>query len=151
LRLFAQPSADTLPPARPGQPINALVTAGAKDQIFRRRPAVCRLRLVSFREMKVPSLLALDAGHCPISESRIGFSIQGYPNRKAAGYIVSNDLNSGNRFATGPLPHGLKAFSAKRPVVQADRFEFYHLKLLLETKAFRGRANRRRLTFLPDS
>jgi hypothetical protein len=32
------------------------------------------------------------------------------------------------------LPHGLKAFSAKRPIVQADRFEFYHLKLLIGNK-----------------
>jgi len=82
----------------------------------------------------VPSLLALDAGHGPISQSRIGFSVQGYPDRKAAGHIVSNDLNSGNRLATGPLPHGLKAFLAKRPIVQADRFEFYHLKLLIRNK-----------------
>jgi hypothetical protein len=85
--------------------------------------------------MKVPSLLALDAGHGPIGQSRIGCSVQGYPNRKAAGSIVSNDLNSGNRFATGPLPYGLKAFFAKRPIVQADRFEFYHLKLLIRNKS----------------
>jgi hypothetical protein len=95
---------------------------------------VCRLWSTSFCEMKVPSLLALDAGHGPISQSRIGFSVQGYPDRKAAGHIVSNDLNSGNRLATGPLPHGLKAFLAKRPIVQADRFEFYHLKLLIRNK-----------------
>jgi hypothetical protein len=30
--------------------------------------------------MKVPSLLALDAGNRAIGDSLIGFSIQGYPN-----------------------------------------------------------------------
>jgi hypothetical protein len=78
--------------------------------------------------VKVPPRLALDAGHSAIGDSLVGLSIQGYPNRKAARRTTSDDLNATNGLAARPLPYGLKAFFAERPVVQADRFEFRHLK-----------------------
>jgi hypothetical protein len=78
--------------------------------------------------MKMPPLFALNAGYGAIGNSLFGYSIQGYPNWKAARYIVSKDLNSGNGCATGPLPHGVKAFFAECPIAEADRFDFRHLK-----------------------
>jgi hypothetical protein len=84
--------------------------------------------VASFCEVKVPPRLALDAGHGAIGDSLVGLSIQGYPNRKAARRTTSDDLNATNGLAAWPLPYGLKAFFAERPVVQADRFEFRHLK-----------------------
>jgi hypothetical protein len=81
--------------------------------------------------MEVPSLLALNAGHRAIGDSLVGLSIQRYPNRKAPGPAVSDDLNATNGLAARPMPHGLKAFFAERPVVQADRFEFHHLKTIM--------------------
>jgi hypothetical protein len=78
--------------------------------------------------MEVPSLLALNAGHRAIGDSLVGLSIQRYPNRKAPRPAVSDDLNATNGLAARPMPHGLKAFFAKRPVAQSDRFEFHHLK-----------------------
>jgi hypothetical protein len=75
--------------------------------------------------MEVPSLLALNAGHRAIGDSLVGLSIQRYPNRKAPRPAVSDDLNATNGLAARPMPHGLKAFFAKRPVAQFDRFEFH--------------------------
>jgi hypothetical protein len=78
--------------------------------------------------MKVPPLLALDAGHGAIGKSLVGLTIQGYPDRKAARRATSDDLNATNGLAARPLPYGLKAFFAECPIVQADRFEFHHLE-----------------------
>jgi hypothetical protein len=78
--------------------------------------------------MKVPPLLALDAGHRAIRKSLVGRSIQRHPDRKATWRAVSDDLNAANRLATGPLPNGLKAFLAERRITEANRFEFRHLK-----------------------
>jgi hypothetical protein len=76
--------------------------------------------------MKVPSFLALDAGHGAIGDSLVGLSIQGYPNRKAARRATSDDLNATIGLAARPLPYSLKAFFAECPIVQADRFDVLH-------------------------
>jgi hypothetical protein len=74
--------------------------------------------------MEVTSLLALNAGHRAIGDALVGLSVQRYPNRKAARRAISDDLNATNGLAARPLPYGLKAFFAERPIVQTDRFEF---------------------------
>jgi hypothetical protein len=50
----------------------------------------------SFYQVKISSLLALNAGHRAIGKSLVGRSIQRHPNRKAAGHIIPNDLNAAN-------------------------------------------------------
>jgi hypothetical protein len=83
--------------------------------------------------MELAPLLALNARYRTISESFIGFAVQGYPNWKAARHVISEYLNASHGFATRPLPHGLEAFFAERRIVNADRFGSHHLKYL-ETK-----------------
>jgi hypothetical protein len=80
----------------------------------------------SFYQVKISSLLALDAGHRTIGKSLVGLAIQRHPNQKAAGHIIPNDLNAANGLAARPLPHGLKAFFAESRVAQSDSFYVLH-------------------------
>src|ERR1700691_6406816 len=80
----------------------------------------------SFYQVKISSLLALDAGHRTIGKSLVGLAIQRHPNQKAAGHIIPNDLNAANGLAARPLPHGLKAFFAESRVAQSDGFYILH-------------------------
>ena len=80
----------------------------------------------SLYQVKISSLLALDAGHRTIGKSLVGLAIQRHPNQKAAGHIIPNDLNAANGLAARPLPHGLKAFFAESRVAQSDSFYVLH-------------------------
>lgn len=76
--------------------------------------------------MKVPLHLPLYAGHGTISDPFFGLSIQRYPDGKASGRAISEDLNAGNGLASWPLPYGFKAFVSKGGIVQSNRFKFRH-------------------------
>jgi hypothetical protein len=80
----------------------------------------------SFYQVKISSLLALNAGHRAIGKSLVGRSIQRHSNRKAAGRIGSDDLNATNGLAARPLPHGFKAFFTESRIAQSDRFDVLH-------------------------
>jgi hypothetical protein len=76
--------------------------------------------------MKLSSLLALDADHRAIGNSLVGLSIQRHPNGKAAGRIVSNDLNATNGLTARPLSNCVHAFFSERRVGQPDCLRFSH-------------------------
>lgn len=68
------------------------------------------------------ALLALDADHRAVSNFLVGCPAQRHPNRKTTRRIVSNDLNTGYGFATGPLSNCLQALFSKRRVAQSNCF-----------------------------
>ena len=83
-------------------------------------------RSASFGQMKLSSLLALDADHRAIGDFHVGLPIQRHPNRKAAGRIVSKDLNATNGLTARPLSNGVQAFFSERRVGQSDCLRFSH-------------------------
>jgi|ERR1700722_12032772 hypothetical protein len=93
----------------------------------------------------MPSLLTLDADHRTISDSPVCISVQGDTDRKAGRAIVPNDLNAADCLAAGPLSNGLQALFPESSVAHSDRFEFRHLKQIMETKgaATAGKVRRR--------
>ena len=82
----------------------------------------------SFCQVKMSSLLTLDAGHRAIGDSLVCLSVQGDTDRKAGRAIVTNDLNAADGLAIRPLSNGLQALFSESPVAHSDSFEFSHLK-----------------------
>jgi hypothetical protein len=80
----------------------------------------------SIRQMKMSSLLALDADHRAIGDFHVGLPIQRHPNRKAARCVVSNDLNATNGLTARPLSNGVQAFFSERRVGQSYYLRFSH-------------------------
>jgi hypothetical protein len=56
----------------------------------------------------------------------VGLPKQRHPNGKAAGRIVSKDLNATNGLAARPLSNGVQAFFSERRVAQSDCLRFSH-------------------------
>jgi hypothetical protein len=97
---------------------------------FRRGPRLG----ASFRQVKMPALLTLDAGHRTISDSLVCLSVQGDTDRKAGRAIVPNDLNAADCLAAGPLSDGLQALFSESSVAHPDCSKSCHLKHFLEAK-----------------
>jgi hypothetical protein len=74
------------------------------------------LRRASFRQVKMPALLALNADDGTVSGFLVGLPIQGHADRKACRRVVSDDLNARNGLAPGPMSNGIQALSSERPV-----------------------------------
>jgi hypothetical protein len=77
---------------------------------------------VSFGQVKMPTLLALDAADSAIGGSLVGLPVQRHPDRETARRVVSNDLNAANGFASGPVSDGLQALFSESPVAHSDCF-----------------------------
>jgi hypothetical protein len=73
-------------------------------------------------QVKMPSLLALNADHRAIGDFLVGLPVQRHPDRKADRRIISNDLNAANGFAPGPLSDGLQALLSESPVAHSRCF-----------------------------
>ena len=69
----------------------------------------------SFRQVKVSSLLTLDADHRSISDRFVGLSVQGDSDRKAGWAVVPNDLDAADGLAATPLSDGLQAIFSESP------------------------------------
>jgi hypothetical protein len=72
---------------------------------------------VSFKEVILPSLLALNADHRAIGGLHVSFSIQRYLDGKTPRPLTSNDLNADDGLTTGPMSDGLKTLFPESPVV----------------------------------
>src|SRR5712675_2262468 len=70
----------------------------------------------SFGQVKMPSLLALNADDCAIGDFLVGLPVQRHPDGKAARLIASIDLNAAHGLAAGPLSNGLHALLSKSPI-----------------------------------
>ena len=66
-------------------------------------------------------LLAHHAIDGAIGGFPVGFAVQGYPDRKTAGCIVSDDLDAANGLAAGPLSNGLQTLLSEGSVAQPER------------------------------
>jgi hypothetical protein len=86
----------------------------------------------SFRQVKVSSLLTLDADHRAIGDSLVCLSVQRDTDRKAGRAIVPNDLNDCH--AAGPLSNGFQALFSESSVAHPDCSKSRHLKHFLEAK-----------------
>jgi hypothetical protein len=78
--------------------------------------------------MEMPPLLAQHAIDGAIGGFFVGFAVQGYPDRKTAGYIVPDDLDAANGLAAGPLPNGLEALLSESAVAQSERCRLCQMK-----------------------
>jgi hypothetical protein len=81
---------------------------------------------VSFKEVILPSHLALNADHRAIGGPHVSFSIQRYSDEKCSRLLTSNNLNAGDGLTTGPMSDGRKALFPESPAVQADFIESNH-------------------------
>ena len=77
-------------------------------------------------QMEKPPLLALDATDRAIGKLLVGVSVERHPDRKAARRFSPDDVNGADALATRPLPDGVEALLAQRPVVQPDCLRFRH-------------------------
>src|ERR1700675_3968956 len=71
--------------------------------------------------MEMPSLLAHYAIDGAIGGLPVSLAVQGYPDRKTAGCIVSDDLDAANGLAARPLSNGLQALLSEGSVAQSER------------------------------
>jgi len=80
----------------------------------------------SFGQVKMSSLLAVDAINRAIGDFLVGLSVQRHANRKAGRGVISDDWNAGNRLAPRPLSYGLKALLSESGVAQSYCFPIRH-------------------------
>src|SRR5260370_42688494 len=71
---------------------------------------------VSFKEVILPSHLALNADHRAIGGLHVSSSIQRYSDGKFPWLVTSNNLNAGDGLTTGPMSDGRKALLPESPV-----------------------------------
>src|SRR5258708_89656 len=111
-----RPARSPPPPKAPNTKAGAVPGAGA-DVIVRR---------ASFGQVKLPSLLALNADDRAISNFLVCLPVQGHPDRKITRPVVSNDSNTADGFTARPLSNRLQALLSESPVAYPDGFEFHH-------------------------
>jgi hypothetical protein len=77
-------------------------------------------------QVKISSLLSLNAEHCAIGDFGIGAAVKRDPDRKTGRRVVADDLNARYRLASWPLLNCRKALLAESCVGQSNRVSIHH-------------------------